>query len=105
MSKTAKAKLKASPEKLGIRIVGTSPLSFDLSPGMTLTVKEFGLSANNRPTVGGKFKRSAYLLFNGITKVGRLSPKAEIEVGYPIPQTCKVVEVDREKKILKVLFP
>lgn len=89
-------------DKIVVRVTGTSPLSFEVWTGMTLTIKEIAPSANNRPTLGAKFKTKGYLVFNGRTKVGRLSPAALKKIGETIPETCKVVQVDRGKKILSV---
>lgn len=85
-----------------VRVVGTSPLSFDVRLGDELTIKEVGPSAMNRPTLGGRFKSNAYLLFKGITKVGRLSPNSVEKIGDNIPSKCKVVKIDKLKKILSV---
>jgi hypothetical protein len=89
---------------LVVRVAGTSPLSFDLWPGVTLTVKEISPSASNRPTLGSKFKAKGYLLFNGITKVGRLSPASLQKIGELVPSQCRVVEVDKDRKVLSVEF-
>lgn len=86
-----------------LKVTGTSPLSFEVNEGDILAVRQFGPSSHTRPTVGGGFKTHAYLIFNGITKVGRLSPKdASRLADEVIPDTCVVVEVDAEKRILKV---
>jgi hypothetical protein len=95
---------KEKAASLVVRVTGTSPLSFDLWPGVTLTVKEISPSAQNRPTLGGKFTTKGYLLFNGITKVGRLSPASLKKIGDNVPLQCKVVEVDKGRKILSVEF-
>jgi hypothetical protein len=87
-----------------VRVAGTSPLSFDLWPGIILTVKEILPSAANRPTLGGSFKSKGYLLFNGITKVGKLSPASLKKLGSTVPEQCKVVEVNKDKKVLSVEF-
>ena|SRR6266850_5850481 len=92
------------PSVIVVRVVGTSPLSFSLWPGMALTVKEIAPSLTNRPTLGGGFKSKGYLLFNGITKVGRLSPAALRALGDPVPVTCTVVRVDKDRKFLSVEF-
>lgn len=85
-----------------VRVVGTTPLSFKLRPGMILDIKSYSASANNRPTVGGKFKNTAYLLFAGVTKVGRLSPAALKKIGSKVPDRCTVARVDAEKNVLMV---
>jgi hypothetical protein len=87
-----------------VRVSGTSPLSFDVTPGTVLTIKEIAPSAVNRPTLGSKFKSKGYLLFKGITKLGRLSPSALAKIGESVPANCKVVQVDKAKKILAVEF-
>lgn len=89
-------------DKVVVRVAGTSPLSFELWTGMTLTIKEMSPSASNRPTIGAKFKSKGYLIFNGRTKVGRLSTATLNKIGHHIPKTCRVVQVDKEKKILSV---
>lgn len=106
MRKSLTLGMKKGPQSSGVvvRVVGTSPLSFDVALGMTLKLKEIGPSSHSRPSVGGKFKTTGYLIFNGITKVGRLSPAAQRAIGQPIPPTCVVTEVDPTKKILKVKF-
>lgn len=87
-----------------IKVSGTSPLSFDAIVGSILHVKEFSPSSHSRPTLGGGFKSRAFLIFNGKTKVGRLSPANLRTLGGFIPSTCKVVEVDKARKSLVVLF-
>lgn len=86
-----------------IRVIGTGPLSFDVRHGAVLTVKEFGPSDYSRPTVAGGFKQSAYLLFANKTKVGRLSP-ASLKKLSSVPPTCTVIEVDKSRNRLSVLF-
>ncbi len=92
------------PSSLVVRVAGTSPLSFDLWPGITLAVKEFAPSKASRPTIGGGFKSKGYLLFSGQTKVGRLSPSALTKLGGDIPSICKVSKVDKTRKVLLVEF-
>ena|SRR6267154_1088670 len=87
-----------------VRVTGTSPLSFEVLPGTTLTVREFAPSSYNRPTIGSGFKSSAYLLFHDETKVGRLSPDSLLLLGKKVPRKCTVSEVNRERKILRVIF-
>jgi hypothetical protein len=94
------SKKKASPGI--VKVIGTSPLSFELRPGTVLTVKEFGPASKTRPSIGSKFKSNAYLLFNGITKIGRLSPSTLSKLGGEIPTSCKVVEVDKARKVLLI---
>ena len=86
-----------------LKVTGTSPLSFEVNEGDVLAVRQFGPSSHTRPTVGGGFKTHAYLIFNGITKVGRLSPgDASRLADEVIPNTCVVVEGDAARRILKV---
>lgn len=93
------------PSGITVRVAGTSPLSFDLWPGATLTVKEFAPSKPTRPTLGGGgFKTKAYLLFSGQTKVGRLTPAALTKLGGGVPPSCKVSLVDKARKLLLVEF-
>jgi len=87
-----------------IRVVGTSPLSFEVTAGAILQVREIGPSSASRPTVGGRFKSSAFLLFNDKTKVGRLSPASLKTLGQAVPRECKVAEVDKERRVLRVMF-
>lgn len=103
MKKKAAAIKQTTP--IVVRVVGTSPLSFELRIGDELSVKEIGPSAINRPTVGGKFNSTAYLLFKGITKVGRFSPKTVEKLKNKIPRTCKVVQIDKVKKVVSVELP
>lgn len=103
MRKTEGSKLKRNVENGFLKVTGTSPLSFDVNQGDILTVRQFGPSSHTRPTVSGGFKTHAYLIFNGITKVGRLSPRDVSRLGDGlIPDTCIVVEVDPERRILRV---
>ena len=101
-------KVRSSNQKRNVKdgflkVTGTSPLSFEVNEGDILAVRHFGPSSYTRPTVGGGFKAQAYLIFNGITKVGRLSPKDASRLADElIPDTCVVVEVDAGKRILKV---
>lgn len=91
--------------KVKVKVGGTSPLSFMVHTGSTLTVKEVAASSSNRPTVGGSaFKKSGYLIFNGITKIGSLSSASQKKLGDRIPATCRVATVDKQKKILEVEF-
>jgi hypothetical protein len=92
------------PSSTVVRVTGTSPLSFDLWPGVSLTVKEISPSASNRPTLGGGFKTKGYLLFSGQTKVGRLSPSVVSKLNGNIPLSCKVLKVDKARKLLLVEF-
>src|SRR5207237_4282593 len=87
-----------------VRVAGTSPLSFDVTVGTTLQVREFAPSSPSRPTIGGRFKSSAFLLFRDRTKVGRLSPASLRKLGNSVPPVCTVVEVDRNRGILLVTF-
>jgi hypothetical protein len=97
------ARQKRSENSSRVRVAGTGPLSFELSAGAVLTIREFGPSPIKRPTAGGsRFKSTAYLLFKGQTKIGRLSPTTVSNLAEKIPSSCKVVEVDKAKKILLV---
>jgi hypothetical protein len=88
-----------------VRVVGTSPLSFELAIGAVLDVKKYEPSKFSRPTAGRGFKTSAYLLFSDETKVGRLSPASLKKLSSTVPSTCTVVEVDTNRKRLSVYFP
>jgi hypothetical protein len=96
--------MKRTIEPTVVRVTGTTPLSFELSPGKRLTVKKIGPSAKNRPTAGSKFKGTAYLLFDGVTKIGRLSDAALTKLGKNVPETCTVKDVNEAKKVLTVVF-
>lgn len=96
--------MKKPGKTVEVRLAGTTPLSFRLSPGTVLSVKTYQPSANNRPTVGGKFKKSAFLVFNGVTKVGRLSPAALKKLNDKPAPECTVVSVNEEKSALVVSF-
>ena len=100
----AKPNVKEKASSVVVRVVGTSPLSFETPIGARLEIREIGPSSYSRPSVGGKFKKSAYLLYRGITKVGRLSPAAVSKIGEPVPENCFAVEVNPVKKLLKVQF-
>jgi hypothetical protein len=96
--------MKRSSEPIVVRVTGTTPLSFELSPGTSLVVKKIGPSAKNRPTAGSKFKTSAYLVFDGVTKIGRLSDSALKRLGKNVPDKCTVQDVSVAKKLLTVVF-
>ena len=87
-----------------VRLTGTTPLSF-VRPGKVLTVKSYEPTEpkTTRPVVGAKFTKRAYIVFNGVTKVGRLSDKA-IEKLLTVPEKCTVVKSDAVKKQLVVSF-
>ncbi|MDQ3816080.1 MAG: hypothetical protein M3362_00120 [Acidobacteriota bacterium] len=87
-----------------VRVSGTGPLSFEVRPGSILTIKEIGPSSTSRPSIGGGFNSKGYLLFAGQTKVGRLSPAALVKLGERDISSCKVVTVDKTRKILLVEF-
>ncbi len=87
-----------------INVGGVGPLSFELKEGAHLKVKEFSPSKKSRPTVGSRFKKSAYLIFNGPTKVGRVSPADQKKLGDKIPKYCIVHKIEKEKNKLFVLF-
>jgi hypothetical protein len=69
-----------------VRVTGTTLLSFALKPGTVLVVKKYSPSASNRPTVGSKFKSDAFILFRGITKIGKLSDAAIKKLAGHVPQ-------------------
>jgi hypothetical protein len=103
MRKVGTSKPERNVKDGSLKVTGTSPLSFEVNEGDVLAVRQFGPSSHNRPTVGGGFKTHAYLIFNGITKVGRLSPKDASRLAHEVvPDSCVVVEVDAVKRILKV---
>jgi len=85
-----------------IKLSGTGPLSFEVKEGEELKVKEISPSSKSRPTAGSRFKTSALLVFKGSTKIGRIPPKNQDELGGRIPEYCKVIEVNKEKKVLIV---
>lgn len=87
-----------------IRVAGTSPLSFELKVGMELQVREFGPSPYSRPSVGGRFRSNAYLIYSGGTKIGRLTPAIVDKLGGTPQKTCTVVKIDPNRKILIVSF-
>lgn len=95
---------RKSSRGIEVRVTGTSPLSFDVIPGNILFVREFAPSLHNRPTIGSGFKSSGYLLFHDETKVGRLSPESVSRLGKRVPKTCTVSEVNRDRKVLRVVF-
>jgi hypothetical protein len=96
--------MSKSTNEVELKLAGTTPLSFELKPGAVLSVKTYQPSRSNRPTVGGKFQSSAYLVFSGVTKVGRISPAALKKLPSPPPSTCTVVSVDEEKEAVVVAF-
>ena len=95
---------KPSAKGIEVSVSGTSPLSFDVLPGAILVVKEFAPSHYTRPTAGSGFKKSGFLLFHNQTKVGRLSPDSISLLGKKIPSKCRVSEVDKQRKVLRVVF-
>jgi hypothetical protein len=68
-------------------------------------IKRFLPSKKSRPTIGSGFKTDAHVVYNGITKVGRLNPKDVAALNDQIPDKCKVVLVDLDRNILKVELP
>jgi len=97
------AKAANASKDRSLRVKGTSPLSFDVTPGDILSIREFEPSTHTRPTLSGGFKTSAFLIFNGITKVGSLNAKDVARLGdESIPDACTVTEVNRATKVLKV---
>lgn len=104
LTRIAENSKDANSIEITVRVTGTSPLSFDVRVGATLQVKEFSPSAPSRPSVGGGFKTRAFLLFNDRTKVGRLSTASLLKLGEVVPNTCTVLEVNRQKRLLFVSF-
>jgi hypothetical protein len=96
--------MNKSTSEVELKLSGTTPLSFELRPGTVLSVKTYEPSRSNRPTVGGKFQSAAFLVFNGVTKVGRISPAALKKLPNPPPPTCTVVSVDEENESVVVVF-
>ncbi len=89
---------------VSICLTGTGPLSFELKPLMRLAVKKYGLGSKSRPTAGLKFKSDAYLVFNGPTKVGRISSASLKKLEEYDLSFCDVSEVDMEKNTVIVTF-
>ena len=87
-----------------IKVCGLGPLSFDLKEGAHLKIKEYLPSKKSRPTVSSRFKKNAYLIFNGTTKIGRISPSDQKKLGGQIPKYCIVHKIEKEKNKLFVLF-
>lgn len=103
----ARASNNRKEARVVIRVAGTSPLSFDatiVTIGTILEVREFAPSSHSRPSVNGGFKKSGYLLFADRTKVGRLSPASIKKFSSRVPPSCTVVEVDKDRKRLSVVF-
>jgi hypothetical protein len=96
--------MPTSKESVIVQVSDTSPFSFAVQVGATLIVKNYKPSSSGRPNVRGRFTKSAYLLFNGLSKVGRLSDAAFKRIGADVPQECHVVEVEQEKNVLTVEF-
>lgn len=88
-----------------VQLTGTGPLSFELKKGAMLAIKKILPSNSSRPTIGSGFKTSGYVVYNGITKVGRISPKDTEALDGTIPSIGKVVEVDGSKNILRIELP
>ena len=86
-----------------VQVSGTGALSFEVWPGMELTVKRFS-PPSYRPSIGRKFHSTHYLLFNGITKIGQISSASLTNIGAEVPERCKVVEVNKDKNLLIVEF-
>lgn len=95
---------KEKPKTVVVPLSGIGPLSFQVSPGMALTVRELSSPSKNRPTVGGSLKSKSYLVFNGITKVGSPDSESLEKSGQVVPQSCKVVEVNKDKQMILVEF-
>lgn len=86
-----------------IRVIGTTPLSFECTKvGDILEVRPLGAPAKNRPTAGGKFTGTAYLVFKDKTKVGRLDDKELGNRAGPTLKTCTIILHDQEQNVLRV---
>lgn len=85
-----------------VRIIGTGPLSFVVRESEELTIKKYGPSSATRPSAGAPFRNTAHLVFRNQTKIGRISPKDSLKMGDKVPKSCTVIEVNQEKKIIKV---
>jgi len=83
------------------RIVGTSPLSFDIARGTWVSIRRTKPPSISRPTVGASFKGDAFIVFKGVTKIGRLSPR-DVEALGAVPNRGMVVTVDRDRLILEI---
>ncbi len=89
---------------ISVKVAGTSPLSFELHPGDKILVKKYVAGASHRPTSGAKYRTDAYILYRGVTKIGKLSEASLKKLGGSVPDECIVTKVDAEKKILMVCF-
>ena len=86
-----------------LKLIGTSPLSFDASSGSVLTIRNSSASAKrDRPTVGGSFKSSVYIVYYGITKIGHLNPKDVAAINFAIPNRAKLLLASRETNTVLV---
>lgn len=83
---------------LVVQLTGTSPLSFEVTPGSSLTIRRFSESDRRRPTVGSGFKTSAFVVFSGITKVGQINKKDVSFFETSSPRKCIALEVNKEQK-------
>lgn len=83
-----------------IKLLGTGPLSFEVTVGTTLAIRRYLPSTPSRPTIGSGFKTSAFVVYKGITKVGRINPKEVEALKGEIPATCVVLEVDATRNLL-----
>jgi hypothetical protein len=93
-------------EDLGfsVKVIGTSPLSFELHLGDKILVKRYISGGSKGPKPGPKCRTDAYILYRGVTKIGKLSDTSIKKLEGNIPEECTVSKVDPEKNILMVLF-
>ncbi|MCF7962596.1 MAG: hypothetical protein K9M08_17800 [Pirellula sp.] len=89
---------------ISVKVAGTSLFSFELNPGDKIVVKKYVARASRLSTSGAKYRTDAYMLYRGITKVGKLSEASLKKLGGSVPDECIVTKVDAEKKILMVCF-
>lgn len=85
-----------------VTVLGTSHSSFELVAGATLELRVMGPSSPNRPTLRGRFTKAGYLLFYEDMRVGTLSPQSVSAFRDRLPNTCKVVTVNRSQNVIRV---
>ena len=86
------------------KLIGTTPFTFHLKPGMKLEIREVGAASKARPSVGKTFRQRSFLVFKGVTKVGKLSDSCIDQLDGVIPVTCTVQSIDVEKQAVFVLI-
>ena len=91
-----------SRNEITSKLIGTTPFTLSLKPGMTLEIKIVGAAAKSRPSVGKTFRQRSFLVFKGVTKVGKLSDSCIEQLEGDVPQTCTVESVDMVKKVVSV---